>query len=125
MRHQAGRGTRPETAQAFRRSPLLHSRLNSSIGITPRIEEQSSVATLLPNTTLLSKLLLNRGREVRMPQASTFMRKNMIGQLSKDQMLLLSQSSKSRYISSSKMINQASMENKKYMDSYLDSLIVN
>ena len=57
-----------------------------------------------------------------MPQASTFMRKNMIGQLSKDQMLLLSQSSKSRY---SKMINQASMENKKYMDSYLDSLIAN
>ena len=49
----------------------------------------------------------------------------MIGQLSKDQMLLLSQSSKSRYISSSKMINQASMENKKYMDSYLDSLLVN
>ena len=83
------------------------------------------MATLLPNTTLLSKLLLNRGREVRMPQASTFMRKNMIGQLSKDQMLLLSQSSKSRYIASSKMINQASMENKKYMDSYLDSLIVN
>jgi len=50
----------------------------------------------------------------------------MNGMLSKDQMLMLSQSNKSRYNQNYKVGNHSSLEqNKKCMDSYLDSLIVN
>ena len=48
------------------------------------------------NSTLMQQLLLNKGKDIRMPLASTFNRQTGSNMLSKDQLLMIQKSTRTR-----------------------------
>jgi hypothetical protein len=78
-------------ASGFRKTMYHHSKGSLSQQMSPRFMAQSSQnGRFLPNNTLLQHILHNKGgKQVRMPLASTFNRKNQMNLLSKDQLLMI------------------------------------
>ena len=87
---------RPGTANLLSRQ-AFHSRIPSQ-QISPRQSLQQSPNRYLPNNTLLRNMLSNKGSQIKMPLASTFNKKQQLGMLSKDQLLMIQKTSQTTSI---------------------------